>query len=61
MNLKAQLDEAKVIGENHKDQLKEKWCLEAQIVSQIKEAEKREYILTIHLKERSKDLNKLEA
>jgi hypothetical protein len=34
--------------------------LEAEIVSLIKEAEKREEILTSHLKEISKDLNKLE-
>jgi hypothetical protein len=35
--------------------------LEAEIVSQRKEAEKREEILTSHLKEISEDLNKLEA
>jgi hypothetical protein len=35
--------------------------LEAEIVAQRKEEEKRENILTNHLKERFEDLNKLEA
>jgi hypothetical protein len=35
--------------------------LEAEIVSLIKEAKKREAILTSHLRERYQDLNKLEA
>jgi hypothetical protein len=35
--------------------------LEAEIVAQRKEVEKRENILTDHLKERSEDLNQLEA
>jgi hypothetical protein len=35
--------------------------LEAEIVAQRKEAEKREEILTSHLKERSEGLNNLEA
>jgi hypothetical protein len=35
--------------------------LEVQILSQIKEVEKREEILKSHLKKRYEDLNKLEA
>ena len=50
-----------MIEETLKGQLKEKLCLEAEIVSPRKEAEKREEILTSHLKEISKDLNKIEA
>jgi hypothetical protein len=50
-----------VIEEALKNQLEEKQCLETEIVSLRKEAEKREEILTRHLKERSEDLNKLEA
>jgi DNA gyrase/topoisomerase IV subunit A len=37
INLKARIDKANVIEENIKDQLKEKHCLEAEIVSKIKE------------------------
>jgi septal ring factor EnvC (AmiA/AmiB activator) len=40
--------------------MEEKQCLEAEIVAQIKEAEKRDNILTDHLKEISEDLNHLE-
>jgi hypothetical protein len=40
--------------------LEEKKYLEAEIVSLRKEAEKREEILTSHLKEISEDLNKIE-
>jgi hypothetical protein len=36
------MEKAKVIEETFKDQLKEKQCLEAKIVSQRKEAKKRE-------------------
>jgi hypothetical protein len=49
INLKVQLEEAKVIEETLKNQLEEKQCLEAEIVSLRKEAEKREEILTSHL------------
>jgi len=35
--------------------------LEAELIAQRKEAHKRENILTDHLKERTKDLNKIEA
>jgi hypothetical protein len=41
--------------------MEEKHCLEAKIVAQRKEAEKREKILIDHFKEISKDLNQLEA
>jgi hypothetical protein len=61
MNLKAQLEEAGRIEETYKSQMEEKKCLESEIVAQRKEVEKRENILTFHLKERSEDLNKLEA
>jgi hypothetical protein len=44
-----------------KDHLKEKQCLEYEIVSQIKEAKKREEISKSHLKEKSEYLNNLEA
>ena len=51
------IEEAKVIKEILKNQLEEKWYLEDKIVSLRKEEEKREEILTSHLKEISKDLN----
>jgi hypothetical protein len=60
MNLRAHIDEAKVIEENLKDNSKEKQCLEAKIVSQRKEAKKREEILTSHLKEIFEELIKFE-
>jgi hypothetical protein len=60
INLKYHLDKAKLIEETLKDQLKEKQCLEDEIVSQRKEAEKREIFLTIHLKEIYEDLKKLQ-
>jgi hypothetical protein len=41
--------------------LDENQCLEAKMTAQIKEAEKRENILTDHLKEIIEDLNQLEA
>ena len=41
--------------------MEEKQCLEVEIVAQRKEAEKRDKILTDRLKERSEDLNQLEA
>jgi hypothetical protein len=39
----------------------QKQCLEAKIAAQKEETEKREKILTYHLKERTEDLNQLEA
>jgi hypothetical protein len=41
--------------------MEEKQCLEALRKEERKEAEKRENILTDHLKERTEDLNQLEA
>jgi chromosome segregation ATPase len=61
MNLKVQIEEARRIEETYKSQIEEKQCLEAEIVAQRKEAEKRENILTDHLKEIYEDLNQLEA
>jgi hypothetical protein len=61
MNLKFQVEEAIRIDEACKSQLEEKQCLEAEILAQSKEAEKREESLTSHIKERYEDLNKLEA
>jgi hypothetical protein len=58
MMLKGQLEEAKRIEENFKDQNQ---CLEVKIATQKEEAEKREKILTDHLKEIKKDLNQFEA
>jgi hypothetical protein len=56
-NLRAQLEEARRIEETLEYQNK---CLEANIVAQKEEAEKREKILMDHLKERTNDLNQLE-
>jgi hypothetical protein len=61
VNLKSQLEEARGIKETYKCQMEEKWCLEAKIVAQIKEAEKRENILKYHLKKIYEDLNHLEV
>jgi hypothetical protein len=75
MKLKSQLEEARKIEETYKIQMEEKQCLEAEIEAlrkeaikekqcletERKEAEKREKILTDHLKERTDDLNQLEA
>jgi hypothetical protein len=58
MMLKGQLEEAIRIEETLEDQ---KQYLEAKITTQKEEAEKREKILTDHLKERTNDLNHLEA
>jgi chromosome segregation ATPase len=56
-NLRAQLEEDRIIEETLEHQ---KQCLEANIVAQKEEAEKRENILTDHLKEITDDLNQLE-
>jgi hypothetical protein len=56
--LRAQLEEARKIKENLEGQ---KQCLESNIATQKEEAEKREKILTDHIKERTNDLNHLEA
>jgi hypothetical protein len=56
-NLRAQLEEARRIEETLEYQ---KQCLEANIAAQKEEVEKREKILTDHLKERTDDLNQLE-
>jgi hypothetical protein len=40
--------------------LDENQCLEEKMTTQIKESEKRDNILTNHLKERTEDLNHLE-
>ena len=56
-NLRVQLEEARRIEENLEYQ---KQCLEDNITTQKEEAEKREKILTDHLKERTNDLNQLE-
>jgi chromosome segregation ATPase len=75
VKLKSQLEEARKIEETYKSQMEEKQCLEAKIATlrkeameekqcletERKEAEKRENILTDHLKERTEDLNQLEA
>jgi hypothetical protein len=50
-----------VIEENLKNQLKEKQCLEAEIISLRKEVEKKEETSTSHLKEKYEDLNMLGA
>jgi hypothetical protein len=60
-NLKVQIEEDRRIEETHKRQLEENKFWKPKIVAQRKEADKREDILTIHLKERSEDLNKIEA
>jgi hypothetical protein len=57
-NLRTQLEEARKIEENLEYQKK---YLEANIEAQKEEAEMREKILTDHLKERTNDLNQLEA
>ena len=57
-NLKVQIEEARRIEEACNSQSQEKHFLEAKIVAQRKKVEKREDILTSHLKERSEDLNK---
>jgi hypothetical protein len=57
-NLRTQLEEARKIEENLEYQ---KQYLEANIEAQKEEAEMREKILTDHLKERTNDLNQLEA
>ena len=56
-NLTTRLEEARRIEETIEYQ---KQCLEANITSQKEEAEKKEKILTDHLKERIDDLNQLE-
>jgi chromosome segregation ATPase len=56
-NLRTWLEEAKRIEETLEYK---KQCLEANIIAQKEEAEKREKILTYHLKERIDDLNQLE-
>ena len=56
-NLRAQLEEARRIEETLEYQ---KQCLEANMATQKEEVEKREKILTYHLKERTNDLNQLE-
>jgi uncharacterized protein involved in exopolysaccharide biosynthesis len=60
-NLKVQIEEGIGIKETHKRKLEENKFLEAEIVTKRKEEDKREDILTSHLKERYEDLNKLEA
>jgi hypothetical protein len=50
-NLKVQVEEAKRIGQACKSQLEEKQFLEEEIIAQRKEAEKRENILTSHIKD----------
>ena len=57
-NLRTQLEEAKKIKENLEYQNK---CLETNIAAQEEEAEIREKILIDHLRERTNDLNQLEA
>ena len=57
-NLRTQLEEAKNIEENLKDQ---KQYLEANIVAQKEEVEMREKILVDHLRERTNNLNHLES
>ena len=57
-NLRTHLEQASKIEENLKDK---KQYLEANIAAQKEEAEMREKILTDHLKERTNDLNQLEA
>jgi hypothetical protein len=54
VNLRTQLEEARNIEENIKDQ---KQYLESNIVAQKEEAEMKEKILTNHLKERTNNLN----
>jgi hypothetical protein len=56
-NLRTRLEEAKIIEETLEYKNR---CLEANIIAQKEEAEKREKILTYHLKERINDLNQLE-
>jgi len=58
MMLKGQLEEAKRTEETLEDQ---KQYLEIKMAAQKEEAKKREKILTDHLKERTNDLNQLEA
>jgi hypothetical protein len=50
-----------VIEETLKEKLEEKQCLEVEEVSKRYEEEKREAILTSHLKEIPKEFNNLEA
>jgi chromosome segregation ATPase len=57
-NLRTQLEEARKIKENLEYQ---KQCLETNIASQKEEAKMREKILTDHIKERTNDINQLEA
>jgi hypothetical protein len=57
-NLRTRLEEARKIEENIEHP---KRYLEANIAAQKEEAEMRENILTCHLKERTNDLNQLEA
>jgi len=52
--------EARRIEEKYKSLLEEKQSLEDEITTQGKEEDKREKILTYHLRERTKDLNNLE-
>jgi hypothetical protein len=59
-NLKFQVEEAIMIEETKKSQSEEKQFLEAKIVTQRKEVEKRENILTSDIKEIYKDLNTIE-
>jgi hypothetical protein len=56
--LRTQLEESRKIEENIEYQ---KQCLETNIAAHKEEAEMREKILTDHLKERTNDLNQLEA
>ena len=58
MNLRTQLEEAKKIEENLEYQKK---CFETNIAAQKEETKMREKRLTDHLKERTNDLNQLEA
>jgi hypothetical protein len=58
MMLKDQLEESRRIEETLEDQ---KQCLEIKIATQKEESEKREKILTDHLKEIIDELNLLEA
>jgi len=58
MMLKCHLEEFKRIKETLEDQKK---YLEAKMTTQKEELEKREKILTYHLKERNNNLNQVEA
>jgi hypothetical protein len=74
VKLKSHLEEARNIEETYKCHMEEKQCLESEIVAlrkevmeekqcleaKRKEEEKRDNILTFHLKERIEELNQLE-